>query len=461
MPGRAPLWRVLLALGLAIGAFVSARAQGPTWLDAYRADAARLIHAATKDDFAWRRLAQVTDTFGHRLSNSDNMARAVAWAVAAMKEDGLENVRAEKVMVPNWVRGAESAEIVEPGRHTLSVIGLGGTVATPAGGLDAEVVVVSSFPELRAKAAEVKGRIVLFDVVYTNYSETVVYRTGGARAAAELGAVAVLVRAVGPVGLRTPHTGSVQYTPGRPGIPALSVAAEDANRITRLTTAGKRVRLHLVTSGRLEADVQSANVVGEIVGRELPQEVVLVGGHFDSWDVGTGASDDAVGCVITWEALRLMKQLGLRPRRTVRVVLWTNEEHGLAGASAYAERYASSAANHVLALEADSGVFAPASIGFTGSLQARLVMAQIGTLLTPLGLQEIGTGGGGADIGPIVQAGNVPALAYLGDPGRYFVIHHTPADTVDRISPEEVSKAAAAIAVLSYVAAEMPERLPR
>jgi len=202
-------------------------------------------------------------------------------------------------------------------------------------------------------------------------------------------------------------------------------------------------------------------VVGEIVGRELPHEVVLVGGHFDSWDVGTGASDDAVGCVITWEALRLMKQLGLRPRRTVRVVLWTNEEHGLAGAGAYAEKYASSAANHVLALEADSGVFAPAAIGFTGSLQARLLMAQIGTLLTPLGLQDIGTGGGGADIGPIVQAGNVPALAYLGDPGRYFVIHHTAADTVERIAPEEVSKAAAAIAVMSYVVADMPERLPR
>jgi carboxypeptidase Q len=437
------------------------RAQGPSWLDAYRADAARIIHTATKDDFAWRRLAQLTDTFGHRLSSSENLTRAVAWAVAAMKEDGLENVRAERVMVPNWVRGAESAEIVEPGRHPLAVIGLGGTVATPPGGLDAEVLVVSSFADLRSKAAQVKGRIVLFDVPYTNYSETVVYRTGGARAAAELGAVATLVRAVGPTGLRTPHTGSVQYAVGRPGIPALSIAAEDTNRIARLTAVGTRVRLRLVTSGRLEADVPSANVVAEIVGRELPHEVVLVGGHFDSWDVGTGASDDAVGCVITWEALRIMKQLGLRPRRTVRVVLWTNEEHGLAGATAYAEKYGATAANHVLAIESDSGVFAPASLGFTGSLAARLVMAQMGTLLTPLGMQDIGAGGGGADIGPIVQAGNVPALAFLGDPGRYFVIHHSVADTVERIAPEEVSKAAAAIAVLSYVAAEMPERLPR
>ena len=173
--------------------------------------------------------------------------------------------------------------------------------------------------------------------------------------------------------------------------------------------------------------------------------------------MGTGASDDGVGCVITWEALRLMKQLGLRPRRTVRVVLWTNEEHGLAGANAYAERYAATAANHVLALEADSGVFAPATLGFTGSLGARLLMSQIGTLLAPLGLQDIGPGGGGADIGPIVQAGNVPAMAYLGDPNRYFVIHHTAADTVERITPQEVSKAAAAIAVVAYVTAEMPE----
>jgi carboxypeptidase Q len=446
----------------AVVCLTAAHAQSTaSWVDSYRSDAMRLIELATRDDFAWQRLATLTDTFGNRMSASDNMARAVAWATETMKADGLENVRAERVMVPNWIRGAESAEIVEPARHPVVALGLGGTVATPPGGLEAEVVPVTSFADLKARSAEVKGRIVLFDATYSTYAETVTYRTGGARAAGEAGAVAVLVRSVGPIGLRTAHTGAVAYAPGRPGIPALAIAGEDANRIVRLSKAGRRVRMRLVTSGHWGPEVASANVVGELVGRERPNEVVLVGGHLDSWDVGTGASDDGVGCVITWEALRLMKQLGLRPRRTVRVVLWTNEEHGLAGANAYAERYASSAANHVLALEADSGVFAPASLGFTGSLGARLLMSQIGTLLAPLGLQDIGPGGGGADIGPIVQAGNVPAMAYLGDPSRYFVIHHTAADTVERITPQEVSKAAAAIAVVAYVTAEMPERLPK
>jgi carboxypeptidase Q len=287
------------------------------------------------------------------------------------------------------------------------------------------------------------------------------YRTGGARLAAEYGAVAALVRSVGPMGLRTAHTGSVNYGAGQPQIPAAAVAAEDANRIGRLTNAGRRVRVRLVTSGRLEGEVASANVVGEITGRERPNEVVLVGGHLDSWDVGTGASDDGAGCIVTWEALRLMKKLGIRPRRTVRLVLWTNEEHGMNGAAAYHAKYGHKAADHVLAIESDSGVFAPASLGFSGSVAGRLVMAQIATLLAPIGLQEVGAGGGGPDIDPIAQAGNVPALAYLGDASRLFLIHHTAADTVERIAPEELSKAAAAIATITYVAAEMPERIPR
>jgi carboxypeptidase Q len=211
----------------------------------------------------------------------------------------------------------------------------------------------------------------------------------------------------------------------------------------------------------VEPDVESANVVGEIRGSELPEEVVLVGGHFDSWDVGTGASDDGVGCIVTWEAARLMKKLGIRPRRTVRVVLFTNEENGIRGGNAYRDAYLEDAADHVLAIESDSGVFAPARIGFTGSVAATKMMSDVGSLLVPLGLQNIGAGGGGADIGPIATAGKVPMLAYQGDSMRYFTIHHTPADTVDRIAPEEVSKAAAALAVVTYVVADARERLPR
>jgi carboxypeptidase Q len=452
---------VACACGLLATAVETQTPARPGWLDPYREAATRLVQASTADQFAWRRLAELTDTFGHRLSGSENLERAIVWAAETMRRDGFDNVRTEPVMVPRWVRGHESAEITFPPKHTIAMLGLGGSIATPPGGLEAEVVVVGAFEELRSRAAEIRGRMVLFNAPFTTYSDTVAYRTGGARAAAQLGAVAALIRAVGPTGLRTPHTGSVQYGQGIPAIPTASIAAEDADRIVRTTARGVRVRVHLTMEARTDPDAESANVVGELRGRERPEEVVLLGCHFDSWDVGTGASDDAVGCIVTWEAARLLVKLGIRPRRTVRIVLFTNEENGLRGATAYAAKHAAHAGNHVFALEADSGVFEPSSLGFSGSAAARNIVRDIGTLLAPLGLSEIVAGGGGADIGPIAQAGNAPMMAYLGNPGRYFTIHHTPADTVERIAPEEVSKAAAAIAVMSYVIAEMPERLPR
>jgi carboxypeptidase Q len=253
----------------------------------------------------------------------------------------------------------------------------------------------------------------------------------------------------------------VQYVTGQPKIPAASIAAEDANRIARLSARGTRVRVRLSMEAGMDGDARSANVVAEIIGREKPEEIVLVGGHLDSWDVGSGASDDAVGCIVTWEALRLMKMLGIRPRRTVRLVLWTNEENGFAGANAYAARYADDGPRHVFALEADSGVFAPAALGFSGTPAARTIINQITTLVAGLGFSATGPTGGGADIGPIADAASVPTMAYLGDTAKYFVIHHTAADTVERISSEEVSKASAAIAAITYVVADMPERLPR
>jgi carboxypeptidase Q len=451
-------------LALVAGAALSTvSAQTPThsWLAPLRDDATRLIKAATSDDFAWQRLAELTDTFGGRLSGSDNLDRAVEWAVRTMKADGLENVHTERVMVPHWVRGREAAEIVDPAKNPVAVVGLGGGVSTPPGGLDAEVLVVTSFDDLRSKAADAKGRIVLYNVPYNGYSETVTYRTGGARVAAQYGAAAALVRSIGPLGLRTTHTGSVTYPPGQTQIPAAAISIEDANRIARLSARNRPVRMRLILESRSEPDVESANVIGEIRGREKPGEIVLLAGHLDSWDVGAGASDDAVGCIVTWEAARLMKKLNIRPRRTVRVVLFTNEENGLRGAAAYLEKHAAAASDHVFALESDSGVFAPAALGFSGSATARAALLQLGSLLSPLDFPEITAGGGGADIGPIAQAGNVPTMAYLGDAARYFVIHHTAADTVERIAPDEVSKAAAAIAVISYAVAEMPERLPR
>ncbi len=432
-----------------------------SWLDEHRETAERLLREARADDFAWRRLAELTDTYGNRLAGSANLTRAIAWAADQMRRDGLEQVRTEKVLVPRWVRGTESAEIVDPPQHPIAMLGLGGSVATPPGGLEADVIVVGSYDELAARAAEVKGKIVLYNARYTSYAQTNRYRTGGASAAARHGAVAALVRAIGPEGLRTPHTGGMTYVEGVARIPAAAVSAEDAERMQRLADRGRRVRVRLRMQARFEAEVESANVIGEIRGREWPDQIVLVGGHFDSWDVGTGASDDGVGCVVTWEAARLMIKLGIRPRRTVRVVLFTNEENGLRGAQAYRDAYLAQAEQHVLAIESDSGVFAPARLGFTGSPAAQRMMREIGTLLAPLGLDAIGPGGGGADIGPIAQAGRVPMLAYQGDAARYFTIHHTPADTIDRIAPGEVATAAAALAVVTYVAADAREGLEK
>ncbi len=445
---------------LALAATSVASAQS-NWLDPYRGNVQKLIAAAQADQFAWDRVAELTDTFGQRLSGSDNLNRAIAWAVETMKKDGLENVHTERVMVPRWVRGHESLEMTHPPHHDLPMLGLGGSVATPPAGIEAEVMVVGNGDDLNKRAAEAKGKIVLFNVPYTNYGETVQFRSGGASMAARHGAVASLVRAVGPMGLRTPHTGGMNYAADAAKIPTAAITAEDANRIQRLVNRGVKVRLRLKMEAKFEADVESSNVVGEIKGSEKPEEIVLVGGHFDSWDPGTGASDDGVGCVVTWEAARLMKKLNIRPKRTVRVVLFTNEENGIRGGNGYRDQHAKEAANHVFAVESDSGVFAPARLGFSGSDAARKIIAEIGTLLAPIGMQEIASGGGGADIGPIAALGKVPMMAYSGDSIKYVTIHHTPADTVDRIDPQEVSKAAAALTAMIYVVADMPQNLPK
>lgn len=415
--------------------------------------AARLLAESQGSDFAWRRLAEVTDTFGPRLSGSENLEQAIDWAVAAMKADGLENVRKEPVMVPKWVRGRESLELLAPSRQALPMLGLGNSVGTPAGGTTADVIVLRSFDELTARAADAKGRVVLFNVPFTSYGETVAYRTQGPSRAAAHGAVGMLVRSVGPTGLRTPHTGSTVYTEGTPKIAAAAITAEDAERFQRLQDRGVPIRVRLSMDAHFEPDAQSYNVVGEWRGRELPDEIVLVGGHYDSWDVGTGATDDAGGCIVTWEAVRLMVKLGLRPRRTVRVVLFTNEENGLRGGNAYRDTHAAELSKHVLALESDGGVFDPAGFGFTGPDAMRAEVQAVASLLTSIGADVVAAGGGGADIGPAAAAGKIPTMSH-NVKGDYFLIHHTPADTIDRITPKQVSDNAAAIAVMVYVMAD-------
>ena len=429
------------------------------WLDQYREPAARLIGEAVGSTFAWQRLAVLTDSIGHRLSGSPALDRAIAWAVEEMRRDGLENVHTEKVMVPRWVRGAESAEILEPARHQIAMLGLGDSVGTQGDGIQAEVIVIHSFDELDARAAHVRGRIVLFNVPYSTYGETVRYRSAGPSRSARLGAVAMLVRAVGPAGLRTPHTGALQYAADVPKIPAAAIASEDADRLQRIADRGSRIVMRLKMEAHTEPDVESANVVGEIRGREKPDEVVVVSGHLDSWDVGAGATDDGGGCVVTWEALRIMRKLNLRPRRTVRVVLWTNEENGGRGGLAYRDQHRAELSRHVMMLESDGGVFRPLGFGFSGNDVARETVKAIATLLSGIAADQISLGGGGADIGPSVQEAHIPAMSLDVDGSKYFLIHHTPADTIDKIDPVEMARCAAAVAVMAYVVADLPQRL--
>jgi carboxypeptidase Q len=436
----------------------SLSAQSSNWLEAYRQPAAQLIAASQSSDFAWQRLAEVTDLYGPRLSGSVGLERAIDWAVATMKKDGLDNVRKERVMVPKWVRGNERLDLLDPVPQPLVMLGLGNSVGTTPEGITGDVIVIKNFDDLEARSADVKGKIVLFNVPFTTYGETVQYRSTGPSRTARHGAIAMLVRAVGPTGLRTPHTGSTTYTPNIPNIPAAAIPAEDAERFQRLQDRGVRIRVKLTMEAHFEADVESFNVVGELRGRELPDEVVVVGGHFDSWDVGVGATDDAGGCIVTWEALRLMKSLGLRPRRTVRVVLWTNEENGMRGGNAYRDTHMADLKNHVMMMESDGGVFDPAGFGFTGNDGARRTVTAIASLLASLGANKIEASGGGADIGPSVQAANIPSMSHLVG-GNYFLIHHTPADTVDRITPQQMSANAAAIAVMTYTVADLPWRL--
>lgn len=430
------------------------------WINSHRASAEALIDAAMKDSAAWDRLAYLTDTFGPRFSGSKNLELAIDWILEEMERDGLENVRGEPVMVPHWVRGEEKLVLLEPHERELLILGLGGSVGTGPGGVTGEVLVVSSYDDLAARKDEAQGKIVLWNVPFTSYGATVNYRTNGAVRAAEVGAVASLVRSVGPFSMYTPHTGNSRYDENVPRIPHAAVTVEDAMMMQRMQDRGQTIRVRLEMGGQWLPDALSHNVVGEIVGSQYPEEVIVLGGHIDSWDAGTGAMDDAGGCVAAWEALRLMKEMGLTPKRTIRVVMWTNEENGLRGGNAYRDAHMDELDNHILAMESDAGVFKPRGFGFSGSDDAFDMLTQIGTLLDELESGTVTKGGGGADIGPIMAEG-VPGMGLNVEGSRYFWYHHTNADYVDKLDPDHVARSVATMAVFAWVVADMDQRLPR
>lgn len=431
----------------------------------YGGTALKIIEAAMADDGAWAKLEFLTDRIGHRLSGTSALERAIDWAADAMRKDGHANVRKEKVMVPVWVRGEESARMLAPLDRPLPILGLGGTVATPAGGVTGEVLIATSFEELGEAH---RGKIVLYNTPmwpYTEdngagYDENAKYRVVGPSMAARHGAIAVLMRSLTARSLRTPHTGMLLYSDDAPKIPAAAVTTEDADAIARLIAAGQTVTVRLVTGGATLPDAPSANVLGEIVGSEKPEEVVVISAHIDSWDVGQGAHDDATGCVIMMQALTVLRRLGLRPRRTIRVVLFTNEENGGRGAEGYIAARGSELDDHVLALESDSGGFAPQGFTVSGSDKALADVKRIAALLSSIGADRAKAGYSGADVEPMEKHG-VPGLGLWVDETHYFDYHHTAADTLDKVDPDELKRNVAAVAVLAFVAADLPGRLGR
>ena len=438
--------------------------------ETHRAAATQLIEAATRDSSAYRRLARLVDTFGPRMSGSENLERAIDWIVDEMKHDGFENVHTEPVTVTHWVRGNESAELITPRRMQLHMLGLGRSVGTSAEGIRAPVLVVKSFADLRTRAAEARGRIVVYNVPFdttiapfAGYGRAVIYRAVGADSASVVGAVAALVRSVTPRSLRSPHTGAMAPydTSGRlRRIPAAAISVEDAEMLQRMQDRGERMEILLRMEARTLIPARSRNVVADIRGSERPDEIVVMGGHIDSWDVGQGAMDDAGGSVVAWEALRLIKQLGVRPKRTVRVVLWTNAEIGLAGGTAYRDAHRAELDKHVLAMESDNGVFKPRALQFGGGEGGIAQTQRIASLLSGIGIDSARAGGPEADISPIYALG-VPAITLDTDQSRYFWYHHSDADTIDKLDPADVARCVAAFAVVANTVANMDGALPR
>jgi carboxypeptidase Q len=432
----------------------------------HRAAADQLIAAALRDSAAYTRLTHLTDGFGHRMSGSESLERAIDWIVSELKQQGFDNVHTEPVKVTNWRRGEESALLLTPRRVALHMIGLGRSVGTTTRAVTGPVLVVRDFAELRRRAAEARGKIVLYNFPFDTtahpfvaYGEAVQYRAYGADSAAAVGAVGSLVRSVTPRSLQTPHTGGLSYadTARRaPKIPGAAITVEDAEMLQRMQNRGERITVQLRMEAKTLPDANSRNVIAEVRGSERPDEVVVIGGHIDSWDVGQGAVDDAGGVVVAWEALRLIKQIG-RPKRTVRLVLWTNEEIGLAGALAYRDAHASELEKHVLAMESDNGAFAPRGLLFSGAASGLPKANEIATLLTRVGVNGAAPSGPEADVSVLLPRG-VPSMAINTDPSRYFWYHHTEADTADKLDPREMAMCVAAMAVVALTAANMEGR---
>uniref|UniRef100_A0A832I4P2 Carboxypeptidase Q n=1 Tax=Eiseniibacteriota bacterium TaxID=2212470 RepID=A0A832I4P2_UNCEI len=438
------------------------RGAAPAPFTAAQLERARAVRdRALADDTAHDLLRSLLTEVGPRFAGTDGDARAVAWAVARLEALGFANVRAEPVTVPRWIRGEAAAEIVAPWPQPLVAAALGGSPATPAGGLEAEVVPVTTLAELeRVPAERVRGRIVFFTnrmkpaLDGSGYGAAVAARGRGAAEAAKLGAAAVVIRSVGTSNDRIAHTGAQRMEDGPPPIPALALSNPDADLLERQLASGRAVRLRLRNTSSWGDSARSANVIGEIPGRERAGEIVVLGAHLDSWDLTPGAHDDGAGVAIVTAAAKLIGGLPVRPRRTVRVVLFANEEFGLSGARAYVRDHAAELPRHVLCMESDLGAFRPWGLASRVPHDRLPLVRAMHEVVEPLGLRFEGNeAGGGADVGRLVELG-VPALDVRTDARPYFELHHTINDTFDKVDPELLRLNVAAYAALACLAAD-------
>jgi len=428
---------------------------------AHLTEARALRERALADDTAYELVRSLTTEVGPRLAGTPGDVAAVAWAMRALKTLGFQNVRAEPVTVPRWIRGEARAEIVAPWPQPLVATSLGGSVGTAPEGVEAEVVPVTTFEDLKSMPRErVEGRILFFTFRMERsrdgegYGKAAAARGRGAAEAAKLGAVAMVMRSAGTSTSRTPHTGAQRWSEGIPPIPAMALSNPDADLLEQQLAAGKAVRLRLVSTARWDGETESANVVGEIPGEGLRDEIVLLGAHLDSWDLGTGAHDDATGVGIITAAVKLAAEAKPRPKRTLRVVFYANEEFGLSGARAYAAAHADAIERHVLGMESDLGAFQP--FGLTAHVAPdRLPLVRaMQSVVESLGIKYLGTeASGGADLGPLRELG-MPVLDLWTDAAPYFDLHHTANDTFDKVDPALVRQNVAAYATIVYLAAQ-------
>lgn len=438
----------------------------------------QLQKTALSSDYAFNRTRHLTNNIGPRLSGSAQAQKAVEYVADEMRKAGLE-VRLQKVMVPVWVRGVETGEVVEfPGMaagtsQKIVLTALGGSIATPTDGLTAEIVVVSSFEELNALGRDkVAGKIVLFNYKFDRelqasgfggaaYGQAVQFRFGGAMAAAPLGAVGVLVRSAGGSQNRLVHTGSMGYADGVTKIPGAAVSFEDADMLAHLASEGK-TRVRFTLTPKTLPDAVSYNVIGDLKGSEKPEEIVVVGCHLDSWDLGTGAIDNATGVAVSMQVPYLVKQLRLKAKRTIRVVAFMNEENGGAGGRGYFDEVKGSIDKQFAAIESDLGASHPLGFLFAGKNEALPFLAPLSRILASQGApqSQVQAGGVGADTGALTRAG-VPSFAPYFNQQSYFNYHHTAADTLDKVNPKELCEVGAVMAVLAYGLANLEQPLPR